>query len=586
MQLGCVVLVTRLNYQYNKQVMPKLHFSSVLSSFVSLLSRFVVVAIIAGGLSYVSPSVHAQIQSDDSLDSGMACVRNSDCASQDERAQCINGTCGIPVTKAGIPKPQTKQLEDLDKANTSDKESVFKLTDTINNATLASWLKLLAGCTVGTCNDYDGKPTQTAGALGGLRTAMASTFTQPASAQTAIADALNSAGIPIATPAYAQGIGFSALDPILEAWKVFRNLAYLFFIFAFVIIGFMIMFRQKVGQAAITAQQAIPQIIVALVMVTFSYAIAGLLIDLMYLIMYLLVGIFGEETTLVDLNVVSLTGNLLWKGWTNIGAIGEFVDATLEANISILSEAAGFAADILFLLIITVAIFIGMFRLFFELLKTYVSLIVSIALAPVILMMGAIPGRNAFGSWLQSLVGNLAAFPAVLLVLIIFNTVVESRGISEAGFLPPYLFGSGSGGVIPTLIGLGLILALPEIVVKVKESFGAKDSFGWLTSAAFKNMDRGAPALPIVGGLLGGGYNMATNTGILTEPGRSPLRKAVNYGGEVASGTQGGWKRGMGVLKLYQRMREGRLTQVEDVETLLSRLNAQQGGGSKGSGSH
>jgi hypothetical protein len=41
----------------------------------------------------------------------------------------------------------------------------------------------------------------------------------------------------------------------------------------------MIMFRTKVGQAAITAQQAIPNVVIAMLAVTFSYAIAGLMID-------------------------------------------------------------------------------------------------------------------------------------------------------------------------------------------------------------------------------------------------------------------------------------------------------------------
>src|SRR5690606_25281628 len=93
------------------------------------------------------------------------------------------------------------------------------------------------------------------------------------------------------------GLGFSSLDPILDTWKAFRNVAYLFYVIMFLVIGFMIMFRQKISsQAVVTAQQALPKIIISLIAVTFSYALAGLMIDAMYLIMYLIVGLFPSQT--------------------------------------------------------------------------------------------------------------------------------------------------------------------------------------------------------------------------------------------------------------------------------------------------
>ena len=104
--------------------------------------------------------------------------------------------------------------------------------------------------------------------------------TPPASTEVFIADLLDSANI--VEPAYAQGLGFASLTPILGAWKIFRNVSYFFFIIAFLAIGFMIMFRQKIGgQTVVTAQQALPRIIISLLAVTFSFAIAGFLIDIM-----------------------------------------------------------------------------------------------------------------------------------------------------------------------------------------------------------------------------------------------------------------------------------------------------------------
>src|SRR4030067_2936577 len=39
--------------------------------------------------------------------------------------------------------------------------------------------------------------------------------------------------------AYAQGLGFSSLSPILQVWKAFRNVSYFLFIIVFIVVGFM-----------------------------------------------------------------------------------------------------------------------------------------------------------------------------------------------------------------------------------------------------------------------------------------------------------------------------------------------------------
>ena len=88
--------------------------------------------------------------------------------------------------------------------------------------------------------------------------------------------------------AQAQGIGFSGLSVLLPIWKAFRNVAYALLAVILVVIGFMVMFRKKIDpKTVVTVQNAIPRVIVALLLVTFSYAIVGLMIDLMYLFIVL-----------------------------------------------------------------------------------------------------------------------------------------------------------------------------------------------------------------------------------------------------------------------------------------------------------
>lgn len=81
----------------------------------------------------------------------------------------------------------------------------------------------------------------------------------------------------------AQGIGFSGLNVLLPIWKAFRNVAYAMLAVILIIIGFMVMFRKKIDpKTVVTVQNAIPRVVIALLLVTFSYAIVGVMIDLMY----------------------------------------------------------------------------------------------------------------------------------------------------------------------------------------------------------------------------------------------------------------------------------------------------------------
>jgi len=80
---------------------------------------------------------------------------------------------------------------------------------------------------------------------------------------------------------------------ITNIWAKFRDLAYLFFVVVMIVIGFMIMFRSKLGgQTLVSLGNTIPNVIVGLILVTFSFAIAGLVIDIGGLITNFLASLF------------------------------------------------------------------------------------------------------------------------------------------------------------------------------------------------------------------------------------------------------------------------------------------------------
>ncbi len=116
---------------------------------------------------------------------------------------------------------------------------------------------------------------------------------------------------------YAQGTGFTSLSPLMGLWSTFRNIVYLGFVVAFVFIGLAIMLRVKIDpRTVMTIENQIPKIIIGLILVTFSFAIAGFLIDLMWVMIYLVFNIISGSAPLMkldpnvfkDLNPANLQG--------------------------------------------------------------------------------------------------------------------------------------------------------------------------------------------------------------------------------------------------------------------------------------
>ncbi len=423
------------------------------------------------------------------------------------------------VIASSIPEIDAARTGIEANINTFQPNSASWFNDLIGNAgTQTIWFFVGGKPMKGKAKD-DGQSkaeiTYSKGITGSSAEAMAWLFNNPAATtERYIADVMNSAGI--ATPAYAQGLGFASLDPILNTWKTFRNMAYLIFVVIFMVIGFLIMMRQKVsGQTVVTAQQAIPQIIITLVLVTFSYAIAGLLIDMMYLVMYLLLALFGKtdlQAEFIDKSFISLGISMISHGGTTaFDAVQNFSDTAANTLGQLGQSALEFIGAMSLAVVVSIAIALKVFELFFELLKTYVIIILTIAFSPILLALGAIPGKNTFSQWIKDLVGNLAAFPTVMLVLIIFDeltgnisggTLADRAAIETGGFQPPYLFGSGVGGSLPFIVGMGMLMIMPEIVKEAKKALGAKEGiFSQFARDIGQSMKKGWEGGELVPGL-------------------------------------------------------------------------------------
>lgn len=128
-------------------------------------------------------------------------------------------------------------------------------------------------------------------ALAGLSNVTLALFDSPIKTSDFAIDLGQTLGFIPAT-ANAQGIGFSGLNVLLPIWKAFRNVAYTMLAVILIVIGFMVMFRKKIDpKTVVTVQNAIPRVVIALLLVTFSYAIVGIMIDLMYFTIVLAAGV-------------------------------------------------------------------------------------------------------------------------------------------------------------------------------------------------------------------------------------------------------------------------------------------------------
>ncbi len=344
--------------------------------------------------------------------------------------------------------------------------------------------------------------------------------TPPANTMAFIYDTGQTLGF-IPRQAYAQGTGFTGLAPILPIWKAFRNLAYLLLAFVMIIVGFMIIFRRNIDpHTVVTIQNALPRIVLTLILITFSYAIVGLLIDLMYVGIFLAYSIFYSTGLLPDTvtsgapgtggvlntrevvtngslyeafhlvfpeNIISIAKDAFalfdhasGDAGTRTNAGGGMFNLDIGQMISdfagdIAGQAAQFTLGGLFTLALSIGIFFIFVRLFFVFISAYINIIVSLVFGPLQILMDAIPGTNSFDNWLRNLIGNIAVFPVasvmIMLALVFHGAAEQADATNSALWTPPYydLF-SPTPSAIGTLFSLGVLLVIPQTIKGIKES--------------------------------------------------------------------------------------------------------------------
>lgn len=288
-------------------------------------------------------------------------------------------------------------------------------------------------------------------------------------------------------PAYAQGIGFQTLTPFQVIWEGFRNITYVGFVIVFVIVGFMIMFRAHISpQAVATVQDSLPRIVIALVLVTFSYAIAGLMIDIMFLFLNVAINALPVSGAAQNVFTKSVFG-VITGAWTDIfGMVADKVAGLIDQVVDIkgIDKILGFFGGGLAAIVVGIAMLFVMFKVFISLLMAYATIIILTIFAPFFFLLQALPGNNSAQTWFKQMAANVAVFPTVAIMFVLAGYI---GGISDLGASTPAIsetqgnitkFPLLAGDLDPTILGklagIGLLLMTPAAAQMVKDAIGAK----------------------------------------------------------------------------------------------------------------
>ncbi|MBI2008195.1 hypothetical protein HYS82_00890, partial [Candidatus Amesbacteria bacterium] len=184
----------------------------------------------------------------------------------------------------------------------------------------------------------------------------------------------------------------------------------------------------------------IPKIIITLLLVTFSYAIAGLAIDMVYVLLSFIISVLSSSAPSI---IPTAPTTISWfttpdfskvffyyiNVWNTIG---------WAAVIPVLGQIFG--------LIISLVVLWLIFKVWWMLLKTYIQLIFHIIIGPWLIMLGLLPGQSGFGSWFRNLVAHLSVFLVVPLMFL-FNMILWRNNDAVSNFIIQLFTTIGDPGV-------------------------------------------------------------------------------------------------------------------------------------------
>ena len=241
---------------------------------------------------------------------------------------------------------------------------------------------------------------------------------------------------------------------IVTLWTRTLNISYIFFVLVMIASGFMIMFRHKIGgQAMVTLGTVLPKVITSLILATFSFAIAGFIIDIGGIITGVLAYILVDGGDLLSISGIgSMMSSVLGQSETGVGGLflgvaqtfglgALFENMQAGTPVGILAIAASVIAFLinpvgtvivgvvaLFVIITILGIILfGAIKVLIALYKAYFTLLIAVILGPIQITLGAVPGNSKMvKNWLLTIVRNVLVFPVVFFIINLPNALAAS----------------------------------------------------------------------------------------------------------------------------------------------------------------
>ncbi len=382
------------------------------------------------------------------------------------------------------------------------------------------------------------------GAMGFMTDMIAMTYTKPLGTSEYVSHLASNFGIvkralaqeePSETPINdtSQGEGFSRFTYLLPLFEMTRNIAYMLLVIFFVIIGLAIMLRVKIDpRTVMTIQNQLPKVVIGILLITFSYAIAGAMVDLMWVGTYFSINTITstdkscqerDETPKLSLtqsvtdrlidNPLTFVSNIFGgdtgcfgrlDGITGLasGIGGTFGDLFGPSLVDIIGLSAvedqcvstpvlgmlgdfgdcakvGFAwfitwaVHLVAFFIIFLALVIALIKIWFLLIKAYIQVILDVIIGPLWIAMGLIPGSSlGFGSWFRHLMAHLLLFPAAAIMFIFARILAVSASNTPEGqiFLPPLIGNPNVPYNMSLLIAMGFIFLTPDMLNIIRDA--------------------------------------------------------------------------------------------------------------------
>lgn len=216
---------------------------------------------------------------------------------------------------------------------------------------------------------------------------------------------------------------------IFKMWEAIRNISFGLLAVITLIISIMISNRAKIdAQNVVTAQAMIPKIIIAAILITFSYAIGAIFINL--------VSLQGPLTNLSQAMVGRLYGstsgtlNFIDPGDTRFticssnnllnGKFEGFVSCAILAVINGALNAVKALGILAIIIVCALVLLILLLAMIFMYFTRYFKILLLVLLSPIIFVISILPGQeDKLKGWFLDMIGAVLGIPAMMFTILL-----------------------------------------------------------------------------------------------------------------------------------------------------------------------